>query len=150
MYHPHNNDADKYISYYTSQAGGDLPGYSGVSSQYGAGLGGIFRGLFRMAFPLLKKGLNIAAPHLKSAAKNIVSDVVTNVMTRVNKDQEGSGLMTMARRPMKRPPGKRGSDRPKKRRRILNKNEKSRTRRGIQARRVDSSKRRNRGGKDIF
>lgn len=74
---------------------------------YGAGLGGLFRGLFRMAIPLLKRGFSIAKPHLKSAARNIVSDVVSNVLTRSHNDkaQDGSGLMVMARKRMSKPPG---------------------------------------------
>ncbi len=74
---------------------------------YGAGLGGLFRGLFRMAVPLLKRGFSFAKPHLKSAAKNIVSDVVSNVLTRSHSDkaQDGSGLMVMARKRMSKPPG---------------------------------------------
>ena len=76
---------------------------------YGAGLGGLFRGLFRMAIPLLKRGFSIAKPHLKSAAKNIVSDVVSNVLTRAHSNnanaQDGSGLMVMAGKRMSKPPG---------------------------------------------
>ncbi len=76
---------------------------------YGAGLGGLFRGLFRMAVPLLKKGFNIAKPHLKAAAKNIVSDVVSNAMSRSYNDdpkaQDGSGLMVMTRKRTSKPPG---------------------------------------------
>lgn len=102
------NVAD-YIDYYRNQAGGGLPGYAGGAVMYGAGLGGLFRGLFRMAVPLLKKGFNIAKPHLKAAAKNIVSDVVSNAMTRsYNSDpkaQDGSGLMVMARKRLSKPPG---------------------------------------------
>lgn len=67
MYQPYVDNTDRYIAYYTAQAGGDLPGYSGLSSQ-DKGLGGIFRGLFRLAFPLLKKGITVATPHLKTAA----------------------------------------------------------------------------------
>ncbi len=86
---------------------------------YGAGLGGLVRGLFRMAVPLLKRGFSFAKPHLKSAAKNIVSDVVSNVLTRSHSDkaQDGSGLMVMARKRMSKPPGvRRGGQRaaPKK------------------------------------
>lgn len=102
------NVAD-YIDYYRNQAGGGLPGYAGGAVMYGAGLGGLFRGLFRMAVPLLKKGFNIAKPHLKAAAKNIVSDVVSNAMTRSYngdpKAQDGSGLMVMARKRLSKPPG---------------------------------------------
>lgn len=102
------NVAD-YIDYYRNQAGGGLPGYAGGAVMYGAGLGGLFRGLFRMAVPLLKKGFNIAKPHLKAAAKNIVSDIVSNAMTRSYngdpKAQDGSGLMVMARKRLSKPPG---------------------------------------------
>jgi hypothetical protein len=35
-----------------------------------------------MVLPFMKRGLSIAKPHLKSAAKNIVSEVVANAMTR--------------------------------------------------------------------
>lgn len=96
-----------YVSYYRNQAGGDLSGYAGGGVMYRAGLGGLFRGLFRMAIPLLKRGFSIAKPHLKSAAKNIVSDVVSNVLTRSHNDkaQDGSGLMVMARKRMSKPPG---------------------------------------------
>ncbi len=48
------NAAD-YIDYYRNQAGGGLPGYAGGAVMYGAGLGGLFRGLFRLAVPLLKR-----------------------------------------------------------------------------------------------
>ena len=104
MYQPYSHDADRYVSYYTSQAGGDLSGYAGTGAQYGSGLGGIFRGLFRSIFPLVKKGFAIAKPHLKTAGKSILSDVITRA---VNPDkQEGSGMVALARRPIKRPPGK--------------------------------------------
>ena len=78
-YGPREHNTADYVDYYRNQAGGGLPGYAGGGVMYGAGLGGLFRGLFRMAIPLLKRGFSIAKPHLKSAAKNIVSDVVSNV-----------------------------------------------------------------------
>ena len=70
-------DDGRYLTYYMNQAGGELPGFIGASTQYGHGLGGIFRNLFRMAVPLLKKGFNIAKPHLKTAATSIIGDVVS-------------------------------------------------------------------------
>ena len=57
-----------YIDYYVAQAGNGLPGFQGAPTMYGSGLGGLFRGLFRMAIPFLKKGFSIAKPHLKTAA----------------------------------------------------------------------------------
>ncbi len=106
-YRPGEPNTADYVSYYQNQAGCGLPGYSGSGVMYGAGLGGLFRGLFRMAVPLLKRGFSFAKPHLKSAAKNIVSDVVSNVLTRSHSDkaQDGSGLMVMARKRMSKPPG---------------------------------------------
>lgn len=107
-YNPRETNAAEYVNYYQNQAGG-LPGYSGGGVMYGAGLGGLFRGLFRMAIPLLKRGFSVAKPHLKSAAKNIVSDVVSNAFSRTYNDnakaQDGSGLMVMARKRMSKPPG---------------------------------------------
>lgn len=102
-------DTADYVNYYRNQAGDGLPGYAGGAVMYGDGQGGLFRGLFRLAVPLLKRGFNIAKPHLKSAAKNIVTDVVSNVMSGSSsgnpKAQDGSGLMVMARKSMSKPPG---------------------------------------------
>ena len=46
----------QYINYYTEQAGHGLPGFQGSRFQRGYGLGSLFKGLIRMASPLLKKG----------------------------------------------------------------------------------------------
>ena len=101
-----SEDPQRYVAYYHNQAGGYMPGFSGASSMYGAGLGGLFRGLFRMAMPLLKKGIGIAKPHLKAAAKNIVSDVISKVVNhRRDPAQGGSGMLVMSRTNVKRPPG---------------------------------------------
>ncbi len=81
-YNPRGMNADDYVDYYRNQAGGGLPGYAGGAVMYGSGLGGLFRGLFRMAVPLLKRRFSIAKPHLKSAAKHIATDVISNVMSR--------------------------------------------------------------------
>ena len=57
----------------------------------------------------MKRGFSIANPHLKSVAKNTVSEVVANAITRrASPDaehQESSGLMMLSRRPKTRPPG---------------------------------------------
>lgn len=99
-------DPARYIDYYKNQAGGVLPGYVGGHAMYGAGIGGIFRNLFRMAVPFFKTGFSIAKPHLKAAAKNIVGDIVNRSMLN---NQDGSGAFVMARNIVKRPPGKRRS-----------------------------------------
>ena len=104
----HAMDPERYVSYYQNQAGGVMPGYAGSPAMYGAGFGGIFRNLFRMAIPLFRRGYSIAKPHLKTAAKNIVRDIVSHGVTRVIRgNQDGSGMMVMARKSVKRPPGKR-------------------------------------------
>ena len=107
MYQLYVHNTDKYIAYYTAKADGDLPGYSSLGSQYGAGLGGIFCSLFRLAFSLFKNRITVAAPYLKTAAKNFVSDVITNLMSHSNRQQEGSEIMAMSHQPIKRPPGQR-------------------------------------------
>lgn len=121
-------DPERYVTYYWNQAGNRLPGYAGGPVMYGSGIGGIFRSLFRTALPLLKRGFSIAKPHLKTAARNIASDVVTRALSRSyndnnNNGQNGNGLMVMSRGSLK-PPGerlRRGSGRVKKAKRRSNK-----------------------------
>ena len=91
---------EKYLQYYLKQAGNGLTGYEGSSSQYGAGIGGMFRSLFRMVIPLFKRGVSIAKPHLKSAAKNIIGDEITNITQR----QQGSAMIASFQRRTKCPP----------------------------------------------
>ncbi len=110
---------------------------------YGSGIGGIFKALFRTALPLLKRGFSIVKPHLKTAARNIASGVVTSALSRSYNDadnnhgQNGNGLMVMSRGSFK-PPGariRRGSGRVKrvkrtsKRRTVAKRSQRSRTRR---------------------
>ena len=82
-----------YLRYYTQQAGGTLPAYSGARrGQYGAGLGDILRGIFRAVFPIAIRGAstflgetlkardegsnwkNAALAALPSTAHNIATD----------------------------------------------------------------------------
>ena len=89
----------------------------------------------------MKKGFALAKPHLKTAAKNIASDVVSQAVGRMSGAsgsgvQEGSGgMMVLARRPRKRPPGQRVAATGKKRRRGEKKKsvDRSLTKRGITA-----------------
>lgn len=139
-------DPERYVAYYQNQAGNGLPGYAGGGVMYGMGLGlgGLFRGLFRMAVPLLKRGFSIARPHLKSAAKNILSDVVSNTLTHSfnnNNAQDGSGLMVMSRKRMSRPPGSRSSGQTqKKRKRTPKKTSVAKRKRKETAKRVTTAK----------
>ena len=93
MVHNNHLDPNRYVSHYVDQVGNGLPGYHGTPTMYGLGIGGIFHNLFRMVLLFMKGGLSIAKPHLKSAAKNIVSEVVDNAMTRrASSDPEHQGL----------------------------------------------------------
>lgn len=102
---PYVRNEAKYTAYYMNQAGGggELPGYIGSRVQYG-GVAGIFRALYRMAVPLILKGVGIAKPHLKTAAKNIAGDVVSKITRAAFNKQDGSGLVVVTKRPKKRPP----------------------------------------------
>lgn len=107
--HHQRLDPHRFVSYYENQVGGDLPGFYGAPVMYGRGIGSLFSRLFRFAAPLLKRGFTAAKPHLATAAKNIASQAVTHVMSKINNNgepQEGSGgIMVLARRPRKKPPG---------------------------------------------
>ena len=143
MYVPYEHDTERYVNYYISQAGGDLSGYSGASSQYGSGIGGIFRGLFRTIMPLMKRGFAIAKPHLKTAGKGILSDVITRVVSGNNEKnrQEGSGMIAIGRRAIKRPPGNKRR-RSVSARRISHRNTTHKKRRSKSVKRRVSKKRR--------
>lgn len=52
-YHPNNALFERY---YLQQAGNGLPAFAGIRYQRGHGLGNVFRGMSRIAAPLLVKG----------------------------------------------------------------------------------------------
>lgn len=123
-------DPSMYRDYYRSQAGyGGPPYFQGSPVMYGAGLGGFFRSLFRRAMPFLRRGYEIAKPHVKAAATNIAQEVVGSVTSavaeRMNKQpQEGAGLMYKPRASVKRKRGvsrRRGPPAPYKKRRTASK-----------------------------
>lgn len=88
-----------------NQAVGELTGFIGVSTQYGHGLGGIFCNVFRMPVPLLKRGFSLAEPHLKTAATNIMGDVIFTIPRgAVSEKQERSNLMVIGWRLTKQSP----------------------------------------------
>lgn len=109
-------DPHRFVQYYESQVGGNLPGFYGAPVMYGRGIGSLFSKLFRFVSPLAKKGFEIAKPHLKAAASNIASNAVKHVMERFAGDQEddqemkqegSGGIMVLSRRKRRRPPGER-------------------------------------------
>ncbi|KAJ1154247.1 hypothetical protein NDU88_007001 [Pleurodeles waltl] len=96
---------------------------------YGAGLGGFFRSMFRRAMPFLRRGFEIAKPHVKAAATNIAQDVVGSVTSavaeRMNRQpQGGAGLLYKAHGGVKRKrraSRRRGPPMPYKKRRTTSK-----------------------------
>ena len=62
-------------NYYAGQVGG-LPVFSGAPYQRGHGLGSLFRGLAKMAIPLLKKGAKRLGKEALSTGLAIGSDVM--------------------------------------------------------------------------
>lgn len=104
-------DPHRFVQYYERQVGGDLPGFYGAPVMYGRGIGSLFSRLFRFVSPLVKKGFAIVKPHLKTAASNIASDVISQAVgkfTGSQQKQEGSGgIMVLSRRLKRRPPGQR-------------------------------------------
>ena len=62
----HTMDPERYAAYYQNQAGGIMPGYTGSPAMYGAGFGGTFRNVFRMARPFFKRGFSTAKQPLKT------------------------------------------------------------------------------------
>lgn len=137
-----NPNPQVYIDYYKHQAGNGLPGFQGTPTMYGSGLGGMFKALFRMAVPLFKSGFNIAKPHLKTAAKGIISDVVSNVISKkLQREQEGSGLGAIASRHVRRPPGRRSVTKYKKHKTVTNRVKVNNAGQRINKRSSSSSKR---------
>lgn len=66
------HDPALFKNHYKCQVGHGIPGFKG--SQYGSGFGTLLGGLMRRALPLLRSGLQIAAPHMKTAAKHIAQE----------------------------------------------------------------------------
>ena len=99
-------DQQRFVSYYTGQAGHGLPGFVGAPMMYGRGLGSMLSRAFRFVLPFLKRGATLAKPHLSTAAKGIASDVVSAVTTRLmkgpEKKQDGSGIIQLLHRKRKR------------------------------------------------
>jgi len=97
------------------QRGAGLPGYGGNPYQRGGGLGSFFRGLFRMAMPVIKKaakavgkqalktGVSVLAdvargqevlPSLETHGREAVATLADKTLTYLNKrpaEQEGAG-----------------------------------------------------------
>ena len=68
-------DDGLYDNYYLGQVGSGGAAFAGARYQRGHGLGGIFRGLFRAATPLLKKGAMALGKQIIRSGSRVVKDV---------------------------------------------------------------------------
>ena len=70
----------KQVRYYQAQRGyGDMRVFRGQALQRGHGIGGLFKGLMRVAMPLMKKGLlHVGKRALKAGAK-VMQDVSQDI-----------------------------------------------------------------------
>ena len=74
-----DDSLDFYEEYYASQVGHGLPYYAGMplhSGQRGRGLGSIFKGLARMALPVLKRTAVSAGKALVRTGAEVASDLM--------------------------------------------------------------------------
>ena len=78
---------DLYKHYYIAQSGNGLPVFVGARGQRGHGLGSLLGGLFRSAFPMIKRGLATFGKHALKTGLEIANDVV-----------EGQNIKESARR----------------------------------------------------
>ena len=92
--------SDVYLRYYTAQSGGQLPAFHGARrSQYGAGLGDIFGGIWRTVFSIALHGIGTfinstlraresgfgtagASPSWGAAAKSALMPRALNVLAK--------------------------------------------------------------------
>lgn len=69
-------DQSFWEDHFLDQSGYGLPGFVGLPYQRGYGIGSFFRGLFRMAVPVLKKVAKIVGKQALAAGANIAGDVL--------------------------------------------------------------------------
>ena len=70
-----------YEDYYTAQSGSGFPIYQGSQGQRGHGLGSMLSGLFRSAFPMIKRGLAQFGKHALKTGLEVANDMVDNGQT---------------------------------------------------------------------
>lgn len=70
---------DVYTEYYLNQAGSGFSNiYAAPVYQKGYGIGSFLGGLFRSAYPILKKSASTIGSELLKSGSNIISDIVSN------------------------------------------------------------------------
>ena len=89
-------DDGLYDDYYLGQVGSGGAAFAGARYQRGHGLGGIFRGLFRAATPLLKRGAIALGKQIIRSGNQVVKDVAAgNNLKQVLRHRGKQGLGEM-------------------------------------------------------
>ena len=117
MYTPLSDRA--WAQYYASQAAQSGAGFQGMRYQRGAGLGSIFRGLFRFLLPVAKSAGKAVGKQALATGAQIASDVVagTDIKTAAKRRARAGAAKLMKRAARKIQTGKGLGRRPRKKKR---------------------------------
>lgn len=87
-----------FVDHYTTQMGGGLPVFAGAPMQRGHGLGNVFRGLARVALPLLKKGATRLGKQALKTGVKIAGDALKgkNIKTAVRGRMKEAGRQLLS------------------------------------------------------
>ena len=97
----YSHDPNIYREHFRNQVGRALPGFKGARTQYGGSIGNIIGAIARRAMPLIKSGVKLLAPHLKTAARGIAQDVTSRVINEAT-TRFGGPVSTPNKRKSKR------------------------------------------------
>ena len=90
---------DLYKNYYISQSGHGMPVFAGSRGQRGHGLGSLLGGLFRSAFPMIKRGLAAFGKQALKTGLEIAKDVADGEDIKESaKKRVPDGIKTFAKR----------------------------------------------------
>ena len=80
----YSHNPNVYREHFRNQVGKAIPGFKGARTQYGSGFGSILGAIARRAMPLIKSGIKLLSPHLKTAARGIAQDVTSRAVNEVS------------------------------------------------------------------
>ena len=129
-YYPEDS-ADMYEEYYAEQIGNGLAVYQGKPLMTGNGIGSVFKGLFRSALPMLKRGAVAAGKKLLTSGAGVLGDVIgganvkesakkrfkaagADLLDDVEQTLRNGGGVRAKRPPFASPPPTRAAKRPKR------------------------------------
>ncbi|GBM48097.1 hypothetical protein AVEN_34417-1 [Araneus ventricosus] len=126
----------KFQEHYTNHKGSGIPYYEGVSFQKVYGSGGIFRRLFRAALPFLVKGGKALGKEALITGTNVINDVVSGEDIKIAAKRRREAGKNLARKAVEKVQSMIGRGKYKRKRK--------------QQKRLISSKKRKKRGRDIF